>query len=106
MSNFIIYHNVFIVNKQNPAEAGLCSVQSVHLLYLKEKEINLNHTIHKVSIWFSATFFSICISLYKTSGLSKGTLHYRNSVILWQHKQDISPALRKEILDQTTGQVD
>ena len=52
------------------------------------------------------TFFSICISLYNTSGLSKGTLHYRNLVIVWQHKQDISPALRKEILDQTTGQVD
>ena len=27
------------------------------------------------------------------------TLHCRNSVILWQHKQDISPALRKEISD-------
>ena len=49
------------------------------------------------------TFFSICISLYNTSGLSKGTLHYRNLVIVWQHKQDISPALRKEILDKTTG---
>ncbi len=57
MSNFIIYHSVFIVNKQNPAEAGLCLRTVCPFTVMKEKEINLNHTIHKVFIWFSATFF-------------------------------------------------
>ena len=39
MSNFIIYHNVFIVNKQNPAEAGLVPYTVCPLTVMKENEL-------------------------------------------------------------------